>query len=146
MGVLWCPVEEDAWDSSPAAEFCTSCGVRVPKGNSFCYICGAATRPEAEVCTSCGARLVQVGVSDKSRTSALLLCIFLGTFGAHRFYLGLTGTAVAQLVLMVVGIATSWLIVGIFLMAGAGIWALVDMIMIIAGTLADVNGRPVTTW
>lgn len=26
--------------------------------------------------------------SDKSRLGALLFCLFLGVFGAHRFYIG----------------------------------------------------------
>lgn len=29
--------------------------------------------------------------SDKKKTTALLLCIFLGVFGAHNFYVGRLG-------------------------------------------------------
>ena len=68
--------------------------------------------------------------SDKSRLVALLLAWFLGVFGAHRFYVGKTGTAVAM----------------IFTFGGLGIWALVDIIMIAAGSFTDIDGRPITVW
>ena len=69
-------------------------------------------------------------VSDKSRLVALLLAWFLGVFGAHRFYVGKAGTAVAM----------------IFTFGGLGIWALVDIIMIAAGSFTDIDGRPITVW
>ena len=33
-------------------------------------------------------------ISPKSKTVALLLCIFLGYFGAHKFYVGKTGMGI----------------------------------------------------
>lgn len=33
----------------------------------------------------------------KSKTTALLLCLFLGGFGAHKFYLGQTGLGILYL-------------------------------------------------
>ena len=35
--------------------------------------------------------------SDKSKTTALILCIFLGLFGAHYFYVGRIGRGVVAL-------------------------------------------------
>lgn len=35
--------------------------------------------------------------SDKSKTVALILCIFLGVLGIHRFYVGKIGTGILYL-------------------------------------------------
>jgi TM2 domain-containing membrane protein YozV len=63
-------------------------------------------------------------MSDKKFLPALLLAIFLGALGAHRFYVGKTGTAVLQLLTC----------------GGLGVWALVDIVMIAMGTFRDKNG------
>ena len=64
--------------------------------------------------------------SDKQKIVAGLLQLFLGGFGAGRFYLGDTGIALAQL----------------FTCGGLGIWALIDAIMILMGNVRDKQGRP----
>ncbi|MCP3730100.1 TM2 domain-containing protein [Sphingomonas sp. MG17] len=68
--------------------------------------------------------------SRKSAGIAYVLWFFLGWLGGHRFYLGRTGTAVAQLLLSIVGWLTLVFIVGIFMLAGVGIWLLVDAFLI----------------
>ena len=71
------------------------------------------------------------GASPKSRTVATLLSFFLGGFGVDRFYLGNIGMGVAKLLL-------GWLT--------AGIWPLIDFIIIVAGVAHDGDGLPVTEW
>ncbi|MUL45789.1 TM2 domain-containing protein [Mycobacterium sp. CBMA293] len=81
-------------------------------------------------------------LSDKSKVAAGLLQLFLGGFGIGRFYLGYTNIAVAQLCLTILGVLTSWLIIGLVPLMAVGIWALVDAIMIFTGSIKDPHGRP----
>lgn len=76
----------------------------------------------------------------KSTGVAYLLWFFLGGFGGHRFYLGQTGTAIAQLLLLVLGWLTVVVVVGFFLLAGLGIWVLVDAFLI-PGIVREQNLR-----
>jgi TM2 domain-containing membrane protein YozV len=75
-------------------------------------------------------------LSDKSKVSAGLLQIFLGWLGAGRFYTGHTGIALGQLGLTVVGWLTSVLGIGVILVLGAGVWALVDGIVLLSSSSA----------
>jgi TM2 domain-containing membrane protein YozV len=61
----------------------------------------------------------------KSKLIALLLCIFLGTLGIHRFYLGYPIVGVIQL------------LTG----GGFGIWWIIDLVMIILGMLQPKDGH-----
>lgn len=101
----------------------------------YCSQCGAQLVDEAVVCPQCGCavqpqRSVDPNTSPKSRLIALLLCVFVGGLGIHRFYVGKIGTGVLWL-----------LTAGCF-----GIGALVDLIMIACGTFTDSDGKPVTDW
>ena len=64
--------------------------------------------------------------SDKDWLTAVLLSLFVGWLGIDRFYLGYTGLGIVKL-----------LTLGFF-----GIWALIDLVLIIMGRLPDSNGLP----
>jgi len=66
------------------------------------------------------------GVSPKSKMTALLLCIFLGYFGAHKFYVGKIGSGILYLFTC-----------GIF-----GIGWFIDIILILCGSFKDSNNMP----
>lgn len=66
----------------------------------------------------------------KSPVVAYLLLVFLGGFGAHRFYLGKSGTAATMLILWVLGWLTFILGIGLIMLAIVGIWAFVDLFLI----------------
>ncbi|MEC7301696.1 MAG: TM2 domain-containing protein [Pseudomonadota bacterium] len=63
-------------------------------------------------------------VSEKGFVPALLLCLFLGGFGLHRFYVGKVGTGILML----------------FTLGGLGIWTLIDIVMIVVGSFRDKQG------
>lgn len=70
-------------------------------------------------------------MSEKKRLPALLLCLLVGGLGVHRFYVGKIGTGVLQILT----------IAGFF-----GIWPLIDLIMIIAGSFTDKEGKKLEAW
>jgi TM2 domain-containing membrane protein YozV len=64
---------------------------------------------------------------EKSCLVALLLCLFVGVLGVHRFYVGKIGTGVLQLLTL----------------GGFGIWNLIDLVLIIVGSFKDSEGKVV---
>lgn len=64
------------------------------------------------------------GAAPKSQLTALLLVIFVGFLGIHRFYLGYTTIGIIQLLTL----------------GGCGIWSLIDLIRIVTGDLKPADG------
>ncbi len=108
----------------------------------FCKNCGKEIDDKAAVCIHCGVAVNPTAVANgnpeaKSKLVAGLLGIFLGSLGIHNFYLGYTKKAVIQLVICLVG---SCIAVG---PAVAGIWGLIEGIMILCGKITeDGKGVP----
>ena len=63
----------------------------------FCYKCGKEILKDAEICPNCGCR--QNNTLCNTWLITLLLCFFLGSFGAHRFYLKKNASAITMLIL-----------------------------------------------
>ncbi|RKR73469.1 TM2 domain-containing protein [Frondihabitans australicus] len=68
----------------------------------------------------------QPGESSKSFVTTWLLSLLLGGLGIDRFYLGKVGTGILKLI--------TW--------GGLGIWALIDLILVLTGSTRDKQGRP----
>lgn len=89
------------------------------------------------------ARAADPNASPKSRTVCLLLAIFLGWCGAHRFYAGKIGTAILKIVLCFFCFLPGFVyVVGI----GAFVWAVIDLIMVACGKFTDKDGKLITVW
>lgn len=122
------------------AKFCTNCGQSLIEGANNCPNCGAPVNGGGNVNYNSenDNQNVPQNVNAKSKVAAGLLGIFLGSFGVHNFYLGYTGKAVAQLLLTLIG----WILCGLGPLA-AGIWRLIEGIMILAGSIkVDGKGQP----
>jgi TM2 domain-containing membrane protein YozV len=76
--------------------------------------------------------LVEQRVMNEAKSAgvAYLLLIFFGGFGAHRFYLGKTGSAAAILIMFILGWLTLAVMVGGLLLLIVGLWCLVDLFLI----------------
>ena len=107
--------------------YCTKCGAMLDDSAMICPRCGCATQnyrpgynPQQPVRTC----------SPKSRMAAILLCVFLGSLGIHRFYVGKIGTGLI------------WLFTG----GCFGIGWLIDIILIACGSFSDSAGLLVLDW
>lgn len=65
--------------------------------------------------------------SQKDWLVTLLLSIFLGGLGVDRFYLGSIGLGILKLITC----------------GGAGVWSIIDIILVATGKMKDGQGLPV---
>jgi hypothetical protein len=64
--------------------------------------------------------------SDKEWLTTVLISWLVGIFGVDRFYLGYTGLGVGKLLTL----------------GGCGIWAIIDLVLILLRKVPDAQGRP----
>ena len=141
-------------------KFCSFCGEKIDKECIVCPKCGRqvqeihgassgivinnsnATTSSSSASSSASASAsasaaintspLRGGISIKSRLVCLLLCIFLGMFGIHRFYVGKVGTGIIMFICM-------------FFFIGE-IWWIIDLIVILCGSFTDKQGAFVKNW
>ncbi len=157
MALINCP--ECGKEISDQAVACPNCGTPINKTEKkFCQHCGEQIDKDCVVCPKCGKQVGELSsqdkgiiinnnnnatsaamvyggglmVSPKSRLVTLLLCLFLGVFGAHRFYTGKIITGILMIPLMLIYIGE--------------IWLLIDFILILAGAFTDKNGLKIKNW
>jgi TM2 domain-containing membrane protein YozV len=130
---------QDEPDAEPVAEqlFCPQCGARMLSAERFCGNCGwDAERPEEAPPPNRPRREPpptprRTGPpSDYNRLTTFLLCLLLGYFGVHRFYVGRVGSGIL------------WLLTGGVLAVG---W-IYDLVMIATGEFVDQDGKRIVYW
>lgn len=98
------------------------------ENEKYCFNCGAAIDSKAVICPKCGVSqpdAIKNQTLNQHWLISLLLCVFVGVFGIHRFYLGRVGTGILMLITF----------------GGFGIWYIIDIILIVLGQLRDRNGQ-----
>ena len=111
-------------------KYCSKCGSKLEENSNFCSTCGNTVVSD---------NLANVSQS-KSKIAAGILGILLGSLGIHNFYLGYNNKGIAQLLLTLVG----WIACGLGPII-AGVWGLVDGILILIGSVGcDANGNPLS--
>ena len=126
--------------------FCGNCGTDVGD-YTFCPNCGTQVRDQAPYEEAApppqptiiinnvsndadmDAMGYDEGESYKSRLITLILCVFFGYIGLHRFYVGKTGTGILYI-----------FTAGLFLIG----W-IVDIVSIVSGTFRDGGGYLILT-
>ena len=112
--------------------FCKNCGAEMNDGAKFCQNCGASqtgSAPQQPVINVINQNTnvnKNFGYIHKKRWVAFFLCLFLGYFGVHRFYVGKIGTGIIW-----------FLTVGLL-----GIGWILDLIVILFGGFRDKAGQP----
>jgi len=101
---------------------------------------GPASAPQATPAAS--------APSPKKKLVIVLLVVFTGWVGGHRYYAGKNG-AIAMTLLGVAGTALNigygqWY--GYPIVALVNLWALYDIIMVVLDKWVDKQGRPITNW
>ena len=100
--------QQQAPTQQTAEKFCKHCGGKIPVDAVVCTLCG---RQVEQVAQSAAPNIVinnanqntnsnvnaYVAAKARNKWVALCLCLFLGVFGAHKFYEGKAGLGVLYL-------------------------------------------------
>ena len=99
-------------ENTTKTKFCKHCGGQIPEAAVVCTLCGCQveeiknpTQPNviinntnANTNTNNNANIASAfGVRAKNKWIAFFLCLFLGYFGAHKFYEGRIGMGILYL-------------------------------------------------
>ena len=99
--------------------------------NNFCKSCGKPIGNHFEVCPYCGAKTGNKMASGKDWMVCLILLVFAGMLGIHKFYVGRTSEGVVMLVLTLTFIGA---------IASFVLW-IIDLIQLVRGDFKDSEGK-----
>lgn len=111
--------------------YCKNCGKEIGNNVSYCPVCGVSTGAPTSQQAAPQQPIINIvnntpGYIHKKKWPAFWLCLLLGEFGIHRFYVGKIGTGII------------WLLTFGFY----GIGWLIDLIVILCGGFKDKAGQP----
>lgn len=107
----------------------------------FCPFCGKSIGEDFRICPYCGENIYSAYINNNNNNNSafspnnwlicLLLTIFLGEIGAHKFYVGRIKEGVIMLILTitVIGFVVSFVI-----------WV-IDLINLLSGNFKDSDGK-----
>lgn len=92
-------------------KFCKHCGGKIPAAAVVCTLCGCQVEEmkhneqpsivinnaNTNTNTNTNVNPAMFGVRAKNKWTAFFLCLFLGCFGAHKFYEGRIGAGILYL-------------------------------------------------
>lgn len=92
-------------------KFCKHCGAKIPSAAVICTHCGCQVEEikkteqpsivinnaNTNTNTNTNVNAAMFGIKAKNKWVAFFLCLFLGYFGAHKFYEGKIGTGILYL-------------------------------------------------
>lgn len=102
----------------------------------------APVTTESEAHRALGGDAVLIMRYDANKKTALIayiLWFFLGTWGAHRFYMGKIGSGAGMLCAMLAGIVLTFVAVGVLVIIGVYVWWIVDAFLIPGWARAQNN-------
>lgn len=109
----------------PNTKACPRCGQEMPLDAQFCPKCGFSFNQQYGPQQPPYAPPFDPMKSNKDFLTTLLLAIFLGYLGIHRFYTNNTGIGVLQLITL----------------GGCGVWTIIDIIILVTGSYKDGDGK-----
>ena len=152
-------------------KLCPYCGEKVEEEilEILCPYCGKTIKSDFKVCPYCGNNYNNKKIenyysnsnemSDKNGIVCLLLLLFLGEFGAHKFYAGRIAGGVVMLVLTLtflvfadmlgihkfyVGRTSVMLVLTLGAIASFVLW-IIDLIQLVSGNFKDAEGKYLKT-
>ena len=124
-------------EAEPEKLYCPQCGAQMLSTERYCGGCGwDASRPDEAPAPEKPRREPpstprRTGPpSDRNRLTTFLLCLLLGYFGVHRFYVGRVGSGIVWLITL-----------GVF-----SIGWIYDLVMIATGEFVDDEGKRIVYW
>ena len=99
--------------------------------NKFCRNCGKQIENDFVACPYCGAKTDNKIISGKDGLVCLILLVFAGMLGIHKFYVGRTSEGVVMLILSLTLIGS---------IASFVLW-IIDLIQLVSGDFKDAEGK-----